>query len=122
VYCSNPDRASPRAGGVTVVSPGELAHRHLEAGGVVHFYGKPHLPIFQRLQHELQMPAARILMVGDSLEHDIAGAKQAGWASLFVEGGLYANNFASGERAANLAALCAAQGREPPDFSVPLVN
>ncbi|MEO0637696.1 MAG: TIGR01459 family HAD-type hydrolase [Pseudomonadota bacterium] len=126
VYCSNPDRASPRAGGATVVSPGEFAHRHKDAGGAVHFYGKPHLPIFERLQAELGLPADRILMVGDSLEHDIAGAKTAGWASLFVEGGLYARHFGShdqtSDRAADLQELCRLQQRAAPDFSIPIVN
>jgi len=49
VLCTNPDRASPRAGGVTVASPGALAHAHAAAGGDVRFYGKPHLPVFNGL-------------------------------------------------------------------------
>jgi HAD superfamily hydrolase (TIGR01459 family) len=94
VYCSNPDRVSPRADGILVVSPGELAHQYLDQGGTVHFYGKPHAPVFTRLQAELKIEPHRILMVGDSLEHDIAGAAQAGWKSLFVMGGLHAADIA----------------------------
>lgn len=91
LICSNPDRASPRAGGVTVVSPGALAHDYAEAGGEVTFYGKPHLPIFAALQSALGISdPARILMVGDSPEHDIAGAHGAGWHALFIAGGLHA--------------------------------
>ena len=32
-------------------------------------------------------------MVGDSIEHDIAGAKNIGWDSLLMTGGLYAKMF-----------------------------
>ncbi|MEO1681097.1 MAG: TIGR01459 family HAD-type hydrolase [Pseudomonadota bacterium] len=94
VYCSNPDRASPRSGGKIVVSPGALAHAHGESGGRVRFYGKPHRPVFEAVRNALG--AERLLMVGDSLEHDIAGAAAAGWDSVLVTGGLYADRFASG--------------------------
>lgn len=91
LICSNPDRASPRAGGVTVISPGALAHEYQDAGGDVTFYGKPHLPIFTALQSALGISdPTRILMVGDSPEHDIAGAHGAGWHALFIAGGLHA--------------------------------
>ncbi|MEO0497293.1 MAG: TIGR01459 family HAD-type hydrolase, partial [Pseudomonadota bacterium] len=123
VYCSNPDRASPRAGGQTVISPGELAHRHVDAGGKVLFYGKPHLPIFERLQVEIGVAPDRILMVGDSLEHDVAGAKAAGWSSLFVEGGLHSAHFADAKnRAADLAELVALEKAPAPDYSIPIVS
>ncbi len=89
LICSNPDRHSPRAGGVLVESPGALAHEYAEAGGEVLFYGKPHRPIFDALA--TQLGARRVLMVGDSPEHDIAGAKAAGWDSLFIKGGLHAD-------------------------------
>ena len=91
LICSNPDRASPRADGGRVVSPGALAHAYADAGGRVAFYGKPYLPIFEALCAQIGLgPKARFLMVGDSPEHDIAGAAQAGWDSLFITGGLHA--------------------------------
>ena len=92
VYCSNPDRVSPRAEGL-VMSPGALAHTHQERGGRVVFYGKPHRAVFDALQTELS--AERLLMVGDSLEHDICGAHAAGWDSVFVTEGIYAREFAN---------------------------
>lgn len=90
LICSNPDRRSPRADGVLVESPGALAHEYAEAGGEMLFYGKPHRPIFDALA--TQLGARRVLMVGDSPEHDIAGAKAAGWDSLFVQGGLHVDD------------------------------
>lgn len=116
VYCSNPDRASPRAGGDLVVSPGTLAHAHRDRGGKVVFYGKPHRPIFEAVQTALG--ADRILMVGDSLEHDIAGAAGAGWDSVLVQAGLYAAEFAGGEPADVLDRLLARKGSPPPTYSI----
>ncbi|NRB04797.1 MAG: TIGR01459 family HAD-type hydrolase [Rhodobacteraceae bacterium] len=103
VYCSNPDRASPRAGGKTVVSPGALAFHHLDAGGEVSLYGKPHRPIFDALQSALGV--TRLLMVGDSLEHDIAGGHAAGWDTALIKGGLYAKDFAQDSAEAVLSRL-----------------
>ncbi len=91
LLCSNPDRSSPRAGGKTVVSPGSLAHDYADAGGRVIFYGKPHQPVFAALARAMNLTdPSRILMVGDSPEHDIAGASAAGWKSLFIQAGLHA--------------------------------
>lgn len=94
VYCSNPDRQSPRAGRL-VISPGALAFAYTEMGGNVVFYGKPYLPVFKAV--EQVFGSGRYLMVGDSMEHDIAGAQSAGWDSLLIEGGLYAERFAQGK-------------------------
>lgn len=96
VYCSNPDRASPREGGRLAVSPGALAHAHAAAGGGVSFYGKPHVAVFRAVERALGLPSERLVMVGDSLEHDIAGARAAGWRSVFVRGGLHAAAFRNG--------------------------
>jgi len=112
ILCTNPDRASPRAGGAIVVSPGALGHHHITAGGDVRFYGKPHAPVFRALEQALNLPASRLLMVGDSLEHDIAGGHGAGWATAFVRGGLHGRVFAQGAPADTLATLAALAARE----------
>ncbi|MCU0902111.1 MAG: TIGR01459 family HAD-type hydrolase [Cypionkella sp.] len=119
VLCSNPDLASPRAGGRLVTSPGALAQAHAARGGQVHLYGKPHLPVFRAVEAALNVPPARILMVGDSLDHDIRGAQAAGWATAFVEGGLYAGQGAGSPDV--LARLVAKAGCDLPDYSLPQV-
>ncbi|MEL7211892.1 MAG: TIGR01459 family HAD-type hydrolase [Pseudomonadota bacterium] len=111
LICSNPDRHSPRADGVLVESPGALAHEYADAGGEVLFYGKPHRPIFDALGK--QLGAQRVLMVGDSPEHDIAGAKSAGWDSLFIQGGLHAHDDA-------LDGLFTQSG--PPEYTLPTLR
>lgn len=113
VYCTNPDRASPRAGG-TVISPGALAHALDRMGAAVTYYGKPHRPVFDAVAATLNR--SRLLMVGDSLEHDIAGGAAAGWDTVLIEGGLYAKDFATGDGAETLARLRAAAGHPAPTF------
>ncbi len=120
VLCTNPDRASPRAGGITVASPGALAHAHAAAGGTVVFYGKPHQPIFRAVEAAMDLCGARLLMVGDSLEHDIAGAKAAGWDAVLVTGGLHAAAFdGAAPQAETLSRLAKAEGAPVPDYILP---
>lgn len=102
VYCSNPDHASPRAGG-TVISPGTLAVAYQQSGGEVRFYGKPHAPVFETLA--AMLGKRKLLMVGDSLDHDIAGAARVGWDSVLVGGGLLSARFEGADWQAVLADL-----------------
>jgi len=94
MYCSNPDRQSPRADGL-VISPGALAYSYQGMGGRTSFYGKPHRPVFRAIEEVFG--GGRYLMVGDSMEHDIAGACAAGWDSVLIQNGLYAAQFAAGD-------------------------
>lgn len=118
VICSNPDRAAPRKDGVLVSSPGQLAHDFQKAGGEVTYYGKPFPRIFQAIERALNVAPARLLMVGDSLEHDIAGAANAGWSTAYVRGGLDAAEFASGPEAPSIARLATARRAPLPDFTM----
>ncbi len=115
LYCSNPDRKSPRADRL-VISPGSLAFAYADLGGETTFYGKPHLPVFKAL--EKVFGAARYLMVGDSMEHDIMGANTAGWDSLLVQGGLYANRFANANSDEVIAKIAAETNCEMPTYSI----
>ena len=119
VYCSNPDRASPRSGDRNTLAPGALAYMLKESGGNVVFYGKPHRHVFEAMERSLG--GSRLLMVGDSLEHDIAGAHGAGWDSVFVQGGLLRENFTTGDAADTLAELCAVEGVPEPTYQMELL-
>lgn len=117
LICTNPDRGSPRADGVVVVSPGALAHAYKDMGGEVRFYGKPYAPVFQAVAETLG--TTRLLMVGDSLEHDIAGGAAAGWATAFIRGGLHAAAFDQGADIATKTAEVAAKDGAPlPTFTL----
>ncbi len=119
VYCSNPDRASPRSGDRNTLAPGALAHMHQENGGNVVFYGKPHRHVFEAV--ELSLGGSRFLMVGDSLEHDIAGAQGAGWDSVFVQGGLLRGNFTKGDASEILTGLCTVRAVPAPTYRMELL-
>ena len=118
ILCTNPDRASPRAGGVTVTSPGALAHAAADNGATVSFYGKPHLPVFRAVEAALCLEPPALLMIGDSLEHDIAGGAGAGWSTLFVRGGLHSARFDGPDVQAQLAELVADENAPAPTYTL----
>lgn len=119
LYCSNPDFASPRAHGTYVVSPGVLARRYTESGGTVHLYGKPHHPIFAAMETTLGCAPDRILMVGDSLHHDILGAQTAGWSSMLICVGVHAPDIRPNTAQDDIVSLAKANGMPPPDYALP---
>lgn len=92
MLCPNPDLIYPRGGGELGVTAGALAlmleasirRRHPEAAGFI-YLGKPEPGLFALAR--ARMPAgARLLMVGDQLETDIAGARAAGLDAALVTG------------------------------------
>lgn len=95
----NPDLVFPRAqGGVGVTAGGiaamiEAVLRLRDPAGGQRFVGlgKPHAPIFEAAMERLGLGAAdraRIVMVGDQLGTDVAGAAGVGIDAAFVEGGV----------------------------------
>ena len=113
MFCANPDRGSPRAEGI-VISPGALASAYRGMGGAARSYGKPHRPVFEAVEKVLG--AGKILMVGDSFEHDVAGAQAAGWDSLLIRGGIHADAFAAGDPDRTLRALASQNRCRPPTY------
>ena len=119
VCCTNPDLVSPRADGRLQLSPGTLARRYEAMGGTVVWYGKPHVAIFRTLERVLGLPPHRLLMVGDSLGHDVLGAKSAGWSALFVQSGNHRDSFRDVSNAAPVVArLCADESVPLPDYTM----
>lgn len=118
LYCTNPDRGSPRADGVVQLSPGALGHAYQDNGGDVTFYGKPHQPVFDALIDALATAPSLTLMVGDSLEHDIAGGANADWKTAFVIGGLHAAAFDKGDPLSVTARLAQDHTSPLPDFVI----
>lgn len=88
--CANPDLRMYVAGGVSF-GAGAIALRYAEAGGAVRWIGKPHREIFAHALAALGNPApSRTLMIGDSVGHDIEGARASGCDWALVLGGVYA--------------------------------
>jgi HAD superfamily hydrolase (TIGR01459 family) len=87
--CTNPDkimlsRAGPKFGA------GRIAELYEELGGKVTWIGKPFPAIYEAaLKAVGNPPRERVLCIGDSPEHDIAGARNAGLASALVRTGIH---------------------------------
>ena len=117
MLCVNPDLEVLR-GPNREICAGAIAARYAEIGGEVGYHGKPHRPIYTlSLARFPGIPPARILAVGDSLRTDIAGANGAGIDSLFVTGGLLAEELGIAPLSAPppgaLPALYARYGERP---------
>jgi HAD superfamily hydrolase (TIGR01459 family) len=89
MLCANPDLAMVGATGL-IPAPGALARFYETLGGRVAYVGKPHAPIFAAALERLRQPdPARVLMIGDSLDHDVAGARRAGMLTLLLRSGVH---------------------------------
>jgi HAD superfamily hydrolase (TIGR01459 family) len=125
LVCSNPDKIAP-AGGGFAISPGTLAEIYSELGGVVHFVGKPHGPIYAASLEALSaLQPSQIVAIGDSLEHDVTGAKTAGLAACFVTSGVHKSDFPPGasaaQRSRTVEELAAKHGVRP-DWVIPRLS
>jgi HAD superfamily hydrolase (TIGR01459 family) len=92
MVCGNPDLARVSRDGSLLEAPGLVARRYAELGGKVRLHGKPHPRIYrtclQRLSR-LAIDRDRVVAVGDSLHHDIVGARGAGIRGLLIAGGVH---------------------------------
>jgi HAD superfamily hydrolase (TIGR01459 family) len=87
-YCTNPD-IHKLAGGALAPGAGSIAKLYEELGGTVVWLGKPHREIYDYARSVLASSASdRIVCIGDSIEHDIVGAANAGLSSVLVETGI----------------------------------
>lgn len=93
--CTNPDKimltaAGPRFGA------GRIGELYAELGGPVTWIGKPFPEIYQAAMGLLGSPdPARVVCIGDSIEHDIAGGRRAGLATALVMTGVLETSAAS---------------------------
>jgi HAD superfamily hydrolase (TIGR01459 family) len=89
MICANPDLEIVR-GDQRILCAGALAAWYAERGGDVRWIGKPDPAIYERALSMLNLPATRVLAVGDSLRTDIAGAAAARLDSAWVLSGIHA--------------------------------
>ena len=93
LLCANPDIVVDR-GEVREWCAGALAALYTEMGGESLYFGKPHPPIYdlarRRLAQVADVDANDILCIGDGIGTDITGAMGEGMDSLFITGGLAA--------------------------------
>jgi HAD superfamily hydrolase (TIGR01459 family) len=93
MICANPDTTMLSARGL-LPGPGAVAGLYRSLGGDVTYVGKPHPQIYVTALGALGNPdPARVLAVGDSLDHDVLGAQRIGAASLYITDGVQAPHF-----------------------------
>ncbi|MES2907488.1 MAG: TIGR01459 family HAD-type hydrolase [Pseudomonadota bacterium] len=127
--CANPDLVVD-VGGVLYPCAGTLAQEYEQKGGVVHWAGKPHQLAFQMARDELdrvfnaQFSEKDILVIGDTLRTDIAGAAAMKFDALFIAQGIHREEISSHDkidakkletlyRSAGFSARAAAFGLQP---------
>jgi HAD superfamily hydrolase (TIGR01459 family) len=88
LVCANPDREVIR-GETRLVCAGAIAERYAVMGGEIRQHGKPYRSIYDEALALLDLPAARVLAIGDGLATDIAGAAGAGIDTAFIPGGIH---------------------------------
>ncbi|MDQ0395674.1 TIGR01459 family HAD-type hydrolase [Labrys monachus] len=89
--CTNPDRLALGVNG-TFPGAGAIAALYASLGGPVTWIGKPHPAIYAAAAALVGSPRPQdILCVGDSVEHDIAGAHRFGAVAALVRTGIHAD-------------------------------
>jgi HAD superfamily hydrolase (TIGR01459 family) len=122
MVCANPDTLTVVAGEPPVPGPGAAALDYRWHGGPVHFVGKPHRAIFEAAQRRARVEdPSRILVIGDSMGHDILGGSRAGFKTLLVGAGVHAPEILRDDGMFDgdvLSDLCRREGIAP-DFAIP---
>ncbi len=96
MLCANPDVVVD-LGDKRVFCAGALAEAYEAMGGTALYFGKPHPPIYDLARRRLAALSARedahILCIGDGIHTDVQGGIAEGMDTLFVTGGLAADQF-----------------------------
>jgi len=97
MVCANPD-VSAKQGEKVLPGAGALAALYEDMGGKVYRFGKPYSYIYDHVfKKYTTVSRKRIVMIGDGLFTDIRGARQAEIDSIWVGGGLHAEELHVGE-------------------------
>lgn len=102
MVCANPDVVVER-GPRLVYCAGALADLYGTMGGEVLYAGKPYRPIYDMALTKAQavagreVPASRVLALGDSVRTDLKGARALGVDFLFVTSGIHAEELGGRE-------------------------
>jgi HAD superfamily hydrolase (TIGR01459 family) len=90
MVCANPDHWRYAEDGSLLPASGALADRYEAMGGRVVRHGKPYAPIYETCLASLGVAKERTVAIGDSMPHDVAGAKGVGVAAALVTLGVHA--------------------------------
>ncbi|MBO6540713.1 MAG: TIGR01459 family HAD-type hydrolase [Rhizobiaceae bacterium] len=117
--CANPDIVVER-GDRMIWCAGALARDYAQLGGRTLIAGKPHRPIYDAALDAAKellgrdVPAARVLAIGDGVLTDIKGAAAFGIDALFITAGIHAGEYGGADpEPAQLAAFLERHGFQP---------
>ncbi len=116
LLCANPDIVVDM-GDRRIICAGAIAEYYTQLGGESLYFGKPHPPIYDLARRKLNLDdRARVLAIGDGINTDILGAEIENIDSIFVTGGLAADQFGPDVEAPDpelLETWLLEQGRNP---------
>lgn len=95
MLCANPDIVVD-LGDKRLYCAGALAQAYEQMGGTALYFGKPHPPIYDLARRRLVESGVsdpQILCIGDGIATDIQGGMGEGLDTLFITGGLAADEF-----------------------------
>lgn len=114
MICANPDLVSLTPDGRKQLCPGTMAHAFEDMGGTVRWHGKPQAEIYQACLKQISFAdQKKILCVGDSLQHDIAGANNAGMDSAFILSGIHGDAIEMTNPMKDIEKLCLSYNQTP---------
>tara|TARA_B100000900_G_scaffold275369_1_gene235343 strand:- start:92 stop:913 length:822 start_codon:yes stop_codon:yes gene_type:complete len=92
LLCSNPDYLVYDNEKLSMCG-GTVAQLYEDMGGVVYRYGKPFMPIYDDIKRKMCIRSnSKVLVIGDSLWHDIAGGNMMKFDSLWIRYGVHKPN------------------------------
>lgn len=125
MLCANPD-VIVDMGEKRLYCAGALAQAYEERGGTALYFGKPHPPIYDLARRKLgdlagQIPNEEILCIGDGPWTDLLGGQNEGIDTLFVTGGIVAEEFGADPEQPDRARVTAWLEREQlaPTWTIP---
>ena len=90
LVCSNPDKISLDVLGNSQMCPGAIADLYERMGGETVWFGKPYAAIYDSCAELGDFSyGAKVVAIGDSLKHDIAGGNLAGAQTILIETGAH---------------------------------
>ncbi len=96
MLCANPDLVVDM-GHKRVYCAGAIAQAYEQLGGRALYFGKPHPPIYDLARRRLAAHVGRddlsVLCIGDGIGTDVQGGQSEGLDTLFITGGLAADQF-----------------------------
>ena len=96
LLCDNPDYLVHNKNNLSMCG-GTIANLYSDLGGIVFRYGKPHKPIYENIMKNFKIKNKnKVLVIGDSLWHDIDGGNKMKFDTLWIKNGIHRSQLNNG--------------------------